>query len=65
MEQGVACAHLLSRRGYSVTLHYGAALHDAAVGAHVWLVSGDLDITGCDIAHRFVSLAKFPSVSDR
>lgn len=35
-------------------------MRGAALEAHVWLVSGDLDVTGCDTAGQFVGLAKFP-----
>jgi hypothetical protein len=62
MEQGVACARMLSRRRYPVALHYGAAMRGSELEAHVWLVSGELDVVGCDIADQFVRLARFPEL---
>jgi hypothetical protein len=62
MEQGVACARMLSRRGYPVALHYGAALRGTDLEAHVWLLSGTVDVVGCEIADQFVGLVRFPNL---
>jgi hypothetical protein len=59
MEQALAGARLLKKRGYAVELHYGVALREGELLAHVWLRSADLDVLGCDIADQFVDLARF------
>ena len=39
----------------------GAATIDGRLKAHVWVRSGDLDVTGCDIAGDYAELARFPA----
>ena len=59
-EQGLAAHWMLRRRGYSSTLHYGAATIDGELKAHVWVRSGDEDVIGCENAGDYALLARFP-----
>ena len=59
LEQGLAAAHLLSRRDYAVTLLYGAAMVEGELKAHVWVRSGDRDVIGCENAGDFAILSQF------
>lgn len=61
MEEGIAAARMLSRRGYPASLQYGAAMIAGELQAHVWLTSGEYGITGCDNASEFVLLSQFPN----
>ncbi|MGI4730623.1 MAG: lasso peptide biosynthesis B2 protein [Janthinobacterium lividum] len=60
-QQGVAAQMLLRRRGREATVHYGAARDGAGnLVAHVWVRSGDVDVTGCVDVGRYGLLATFP-----
>ena len=59
-EQGLTAHWLLRRRGFSSTLHYGAAKREGILKAHVWIKSGALDVVGCEIAGDYALLARFP-----
>lgn len=59
MEQGVTAAHMLSRRGAAVDLHYGAAMIGGNLEAHVWVRSAGLPVTGCENASDFNLLSHF------
>ncbi len=63
MEQGVAAATMLARRGYPVDLAYGAAMIDGELKAHVWVRSGDRDVIGCENAAAFAILSQFSNGS--
>ena len=63
MEQGVAAAIMLARRGFPVTLFYGAAMTDGELKAHVWVRSDELDVIGCENASNFAILSQFSNDS--
>ena len=58
-EQGLAAAWMLRRRGHAYELHYGAAKHDSALTAHVWVTSGAIPVIGCENREAFSVLATF------
>lgn len=58
-EQGLAAAWMLRRRGLAYALHYGAALKNGHLEAHVWLTSGDTPIVGHENHEAFSLLATF------
>lgn len=62
MEQGVALARLLSKRGEPVTIFYGAVTQHDNLEAHVWVRSGDIPIVGCEIADQFIVLSRISNV---
>lgn len=59
-EEGLSAHWLLRRRRLASTLHYGAARIDGQLEAHVWVRSGNTDVTGCETAARYALLARFP-----
>jgi hypothetical protein len=63
MEQGIAAATMLARRGYPVDLAFGAAMIDGELKAHVWVRSGDRDVIGCENAADFAILSQFSNGS--
>jgi hypothetical protein len=63
MEQGIAAAIMLARRGFPVTLFYGAAMTDGELKAHVWVRSDELDVIGCENASNFAVLSQFSNDS--
>ena len=60
MEQAVTAARMIARRGHIVELYYGVSLREHEVKAHVWCKSGNLEVTGCEVADEYVSLMRFP-----
>lgn len=61
-ECGLAALLMLRRRRRAVTLYYGAAhAEDGRLVAHVWVRSGSIDVSGCDVAADFGVLAAFPA----
>ena len=44
--QGIAAQWMLRRRGIAGTFHYGAAILNANLEAHVWVMDGDRAIVG-------------------
>jgi len=61
-ECGLAAQIMLRRRGVPSTLYFGAAPnHQKGLGAHVWVMAGDIDVTGGDVASSFAPLAAFTS----
>jgi hypothetical protein len=58
-EQGLAAAWMLRRRGLSYSLHFGAANRDDTVVAHVWVMSGEQGVVGCENRDEFAPLARF------
>ena len=63
MEQGIAAVIMLARRGFPVTLFYGAAMTDGELKAHVWVRSDELDVIGCENASNFAVLSQFSNDS--
>ena len=63
MEQGIAAATMLARRGFPVDLAYGAAMIDGDLQAHVWVHSGKIDVIGCENAVDFAVLSQFSNDS--
>jgi len=59
-EEGLTAHWMLRRRRIASTLHYGAATIDGQLKAHVWVRSGELDVTGCETAVDYALLARFP-----
>lgn len=62
-EQGLAAHWLLSRRRISSTIHYGAAMVGGELKAHVWVMSGEIPVIGCDNAADFALLSCFSNDS--
>lgn len=62
-EQGVSAHWLLGRRGFRSTLSYGAAMVDGELKAHVWVMSGEIPVIGCDNAADFALLSRFSNDS--
>jgi len=62
-EQGMAALWMLSRRGLSATLYYGAAIRTDTLSAHVWVRSGERDVVGCENASDFAVLSRFSNDS--
>jgi hypothetical protein len=60
-EQGLAAFALLRRRGLAATLHYGAATIDGELKAHVWVMSGQTEVVGCENKEDYGLLARFPT----
>jgi Transglutaminase-like superfamily len=61
IQQGLAALLMLRRRGFMATLFYGAAhTSAAALVAHVWVRSADVDVVGCETANNYGLLATFP-----
>ena len=60
-EQGLAAFAMLRRRGLAATLHYGAATIDGELKAHVWVMSGQTEVIGCENKEDYGLLARFPS----
>lgn len=58
--RGLTAHWMLRRRGLASTLYYGAATIDGVLKAHVWVRSGDVDVTGCENASDYALLASFP-----
>ena len=58
MEQAVTAAHLLSRRGVRVTIHYGAAMRGPELEGHVWVTCAERDVVGCENALGFALLSQ-------
>jgi hypothetical protein len=59
-EEGVAAHWMLRRHRLASTLHYGAARIDGELKAHVWVRSGETDVTGCETAENYAVLARYP-----
>lgn len=60
-EQGLAAAAYLRRRGLAATLHYGARGQNEQLQAHVWVMSGDVPVVGCENAADYRELARYPA----
>lgn len=60
-EQGLAAFALLRRRGLAGTLYYGAATIEGELKAHVWVMSGQAEVVGCENKEDYGLLARFPS----
>ena len=58
-----SAAIMLARRGFPVTLFYGAAMTDGELKAHVWVRSDELDVMGCENASNFAILSQFSNDS--
>jgi hypothetical protein len=63
IEQGLATSRLLDRRAILLTINYGAAMFDGVLKAHVWVMSGDSPVTGCENAADFALLSQFSNDS--
>ncbi len=63
MEQGIAAATMIARRGFPVDLAYGAAMINRELKAHVWVRSGEIDVIGCENASDFALLSQFSNDS--
>ncbi|MEG3181218.1 lasso peptide biosynthesis B2 protein [Sphingomonas sp. LT1P40] len=60
-QKGLAVHWMLRRRRIASTLCYGVRQSaDKGVEAHVWVVSGDREVIGCEIADQFGEVARFP-----
>ncbi len=60
-QKGLAAHWMLRRRRIESTLCYGVRQSvDKGVEAHVWVVSGERDVIGCEIADQFAKVARFP-----
>lgn len=62
-ERGIAAYRLLTHRGCSATLFYGAAMFEGELKAHVWVRSGDRDVVGCENCGDFAILSHFSNDS--
>ena len=61
-QRGLAAQLMLRRRKLAATLFYGARRDEAGtLVAHVWVRSGDVDVTGCEDIANYGLLAAFPS----
>lgn len=61
-QRGLAAQLMLRRRGLAAALHYGAARDDdGRLVTHVWVRSGNVDVTGCHGVERYAVLAVFPA----
>lgn len=61
-QQGLAAHLMLRRRAMPSVLYYGAAqTPGSGLAAHVWVRAGNLDVVGCEEAHKFALLATFPA----
>ncbi len=61
-QKGLAAHWMLRRRRIASTLCYGVRQSaDKGVEAHVWVVSGDHEVIGCEIADQFGEVARFPN----
>jgi hypothetical protein len=62
--QAVAAQAMLRRRGVVSTVCYGVTTKpEQGLGAHVWLVAGDVGVVGHDLAARFPLLATYSNAS--
>ncbi len=59
LQQAVAAALLLRRRGQPVEVLFGVARHDTRLDAHAWAISGAVTVTGGAQRHRFTQIAVF------
>ncbi len=59
LQQAVAAAMLLHRRGQPVTVHFGVARDNAGFGAHAWTTSGAITVTGGSQSPLFTEIAVF------
>ncbi len=65
IQQGLAAVLMLRRKGFMATLFYGAAhTPQAALVAHVWVRSADVDVIGCETENDYGLLATFPDQTD-
>jgi hypothetical protein len=47
-------------------MYYGAALDEPSeLRAHLWVRADDIDVLGCDIAHKYAVLMTFSSQSSQ
>jgi hypothetical protein len=60
-EQGLAAVWMLRRRGVATTLHYGMAMREDKLVAHVWVTVADRGVVGCENSHEFRELVRFPA----
>lgn len=61
-QRGLAAHLMLRRRNLATTMFYGARRDpDGHVVAHVWVRSGDTDVTGCENLKSYGVLAVFPA----
>lgn len=63
MEQGIAAARLLARRGLPAVIHYGAVVKEGSLTAHVWVTSASIPVIGCENASEFAVLSRFSNGS--
>ena len=61
LQQGLACQVMLRRRGVDARLHYGVAMQDGRMEAHVWVSTGGTVVLGTEEARRFREVASFPA----
>jgi hypothetical protein len=59
--QGIVAQDMLRRRGVVTTLHFGAALHDAKLDAHVWVQWGEMIVVGGQARDGYPSLVSYPA----
>ena len=60
-QQGLAAQFILRRRGVPSVLYYGVAPDEGGgLSSHVWVLDGDVNVIGGEIASRFAQLATFP-----
>lgn len=62
--QALAARAMLRRRGIPATLHYGVAMNDSKVRAHVWLSALGTDVVGYVNKSDFKLIAMFPEQAD-
>jgi hypothetical protein len=60
LQQAFAAFLMLQRRGLPATVHLGVRRQeDAALAAHAWSMSGDIPVTGTELADQYVPIAVF------
>ena len=61
IEQGLAAWWMLLRRRKRAAMYYGARLDPGGeLAAHVWVLSGAVDVIGCEELETYGVLARFP-----
>jgi Transglutaminase-like superfamily len=60
LQQAFAAFFMLHRRNLPATVHLGVRRQEgAALAAHAWSMSGDIPITGTELADQFEPIAAF------